>query len=154
MILKEKCIYYNPTKDGYYLVLSVSKEMIRGRYGKVKNPNFLDTFMNQEDGLKFKIDDIFINMESCRNYMLNDEGDNKDLDNFILVRELTDEEFYPMELLINSNYKFPEIVIDVHKHMNDVSNIVTTIRELKSERAKLSKDICELEKKLFMEMRK
>ena len=78
--------------------------MIYGRYGEMENPNYLDTYMNQDGtGLKFKIDDIIIHMESYRNYYLND----KELAEFEFVRELTDEEFYPMELLIHSHYKYP-----------------------------------------------
>ena len=103
MKLKEKCIYYNSSKGSCYLVLSVS-DMIYGRYGEMENPNYLDTYMNQDGtGLKFKIDDIIIHMESYRNYYLND----KELAEFEFVRELTDEEFYPMELLLPSHYKYP-----------------------------------------------
>ena len=150
MKLKEKCIYYNKSKDGYYLVLSVS-DMIYGRYGEMGNPNYLDSYMNQDGtGLMFKIDDIIIHMESYRNYYLDD----KELNEFELVRELTDEEFYPMELLIHSHYKYPAIVIDVHKYMNDVSNTVYTIKYKKSEIEKLEKEVCSLEKKLFMDMSK
>ena len=76
--------------------------------------------MNQDGtGLKFKIDDIIIHMESYRNYYLND----KELAEFEFVRELTDEEFYPMELLIHSHYKYPEIIVDVHKHTDNISNL-------------------------------
>ena len=149
MKLKEKCIYYNTSKDGYYLVLSVS-DRIYGRYGEMGNPNYMDNYMNQDDtGLKFKIDDIIIHMESYRNYKLDD----KELDEFELVKELTDEEFYPMELLIHSHYKYPAIIIDIHKCMNNVLDIVHTIRSKKYEIDKLEKDVCDLEKKLFMIMR-
>ena len=88
MKLKEKCIYYNPIKGGYYLVLSVSS-MIFGRYGEMETPNYLDRYMNQDGtGLRFKIDNIIINMEYYRNYYLDD----KELNEFELVKELTDEE--------------------------------------------------------------
>ena len=148
MKLKEKCIYYNSSKGSYYLVLSVS-DMIYGRYGEMENPNCLDTYMNQDGtGLKFKIDDIIIHMESYRNYYLND----KELAEFEFVRELTDEEFYPMELLIHSHYKYPEIIVDVHKHTDNISNLVYTIKYKKSEVEKLEKDICKLEKALFIAM--
>ena len=148
MKLKEKCIYYNSSKCSYYLVLSVS-DMIYGRYGEMENPNYLDIYMNQDGtGLKFKIDDIIIHMESYRNYYLND----KELAEFEFVRELTDEEFYPMELLIHSHYKYPEIVIDVHNHTDNISNLVHTIKYKKSEMEKLEKDICKLEKELFVAM--
>lgn len=148
MKLKEKCIYYNSSKGSYYLVLSIS-DMIYGRYGEMENPNYLDIYMNQDGtGLKFKIDDIIIHMESYRNYYLND----KELAEFEFVRELTDEEFYPMELLINSHYKYPEIIVDVHKHTDNISNLVHTIKYKKSEVEKLEKDIRKLEKELFVAM--
>ena len=112
-------------------------------------PNYLDNYMNQDGtGLRFKIDDIIIHMESYRNYYLDDN----ELAEFKFVKELTDEEFYPMELLIHSHYKYPSIVIDIHKHMSDVSNMVYTIKYKKSEVEKLEKDICDLEKKLFISM--
>lgn len=146
MKLKEKCIYYNSSKCSYYLVLSVS-DMIYGRYGEMENPNYLDIYMNQYGtGLKFKIDDIIIHMESYRNYYLDD----KELDEFEFVRELMDEEFYPMEILIHSHYKYPEIIVDVHKHTDNISNLVHTIKRKKSEVEKLEKDICKLEKELFV----
>lgn len=148
MKLKEKCIYYNPLKDGYYLVLSISS-MIFGRYGEVGNPNYLDNYMNQSgSGLRFKIDDIIINMEYCRNYFLDD----KELNKFVLVKELTDEEFYPMELLIHSPYRYPEGVIDIHKVMNNVTGLVSILRKKKSELKKLEKEIGNLEKQLFNKM--
>ena len=148
MKLKEKCIYYNSSKGSCYLVLSGS-DMIYGRYGEMENPNYLDSYMNQDGtGLKFKIDDIIIHMESYRNYYLND----KELAEFEFVRELTDEEFYPMELLIHSHYKYPEIIVDVHKHTDNISNLVHTIKYKKSEMEKLEKDICKLEKELFVAM--
>lgn len=148
MEIKAKCIYYNPSKGSYFLVLSVS-DMVYGRYGEMQNPNYLDAYMNQNSiGLKFQIDNIIINRDYCRNYYLNDE----ELDEFELVKELTDEEFYPMELLIHSHYKYPEIVIDVRKYMKDVSNMVYTLKYKKSEMEKLEKDVCDLEKKLFIAM--
>jgi hypothetical protein len=147
--LKEKCIYYNPVTNCYYLVLSIS-DMIYGRCGDMINPTYLDVYMNQDGtGLRFKIDDIIINKDYIRNYYLND----KVLDKFELVKELTDEEFYPMELLINSHYKYPSVIIDIHKHMHDVFDIVKTIRNKKSKVEKLKKDICTLEKKLFASMK-
>ena len=149
MELKEKCIYYNPSKDGYYLVLSIS-DMIYGRYGDMTNSTNLERWINQDGtGLKFKIDDIIINGDYIRNYYL----DAKDLDGFKLIRELTDEEFYPMELLISSHYKYPSVVIDVCKHMNSVSDIVKVLLRKQAEKEKLEKDICNLEKQLYVSMR-
>lgn len=149
MELKEKCIYYNPSKEGYYLVLSIS-DMIYGRYGDMVNPSYLDSYMNQDGtGLRLKIDDIIINSDYIRNYYL----DEKDLDGFKLIRELTDEEFYPMELLISSHYKYPTVIIDVHKHMNDVSDIVKALQYKQSEKEKIEKDIRNLEEQLFVSMK-
>lgn len=149
MKLKEKCIYYNSLKGSYYLVLSVS-DMVYGRYGEMASPNYMDSYMNQDGtGLRFKIDDIIINMEYYRNYKLDD----KELAEFEFVKELIDEEFYIMKLLIDSNYKFPPITIDIHKHMNDVSNIVSELKHKKSDLKNLYKDIRNLERKLFVSMR-
>ena len=148
MQLKEKCIYYNPSKEGYYLVLSIS-DMIYGRYGDMATPNYLDSYLNQDGtGLRFKIDNIIINSDYIRNYYLDD----KELDEFKLVKKLTNEEFYPMELLINSRYRYPSIVIDVHKHMNDVVDTVRLIKHKQWAMTKLENDICNLEKKIFVSM--
>lgn len=149
MKLKEKCIYYNSLKGSYYLVLSIS-DRIYGRYGTMKNPSYLDNCMHRcGTGLRFKIDNIIINANYIRNYTF----DNKELDEFELIKELTDEEFYTMDFLISSYYKYPDIIIDIHKHMNDVSDIVNTIKHKKSEVAKLEKDIHDLEKKLFVNLK-
>ena len=146
MKLKEKCIYYNPSKDGYYLVLSIS-DMIYGRYGDMMTPNYLDSYLNQDGtGLRFKIYDIIINGDYIRNYYLDD----KELDKFELIRELTDKEFYPIEILSTSHYKYPEVIIDVCKYTNDVVDIIATIKHKESELIKLKSDICNLEKKLFV----
>ena len=119
MELRERCIYYNPIKDTYYLVLKIS-DMIYGRCGDISNQTSLEAWIHQDGtGLRFKIDDIIINRDYIRNYYLNDEW----LDKFELVKELTDEEFYPIEILINSDYNYPDIVIDIHKHMKDVKNL-------------------------------
>ena len=145
MKLKEKCIYYNPSKEGYYLVLSIS-DMIYGRYGEMANPSYLDEYMNQDGtGLRFKIDNIIINGDYIRNYYL----DEKALDEFELIKELTDKEFCLIESLIGSNYRYPSVIIDVRKHMNDTSKMVNTIKRKKSKVEKLKKDICNLEKMIF-----
>ena len=148
MKLKEKCIYYDPLKDGYYLVLSVSS-MIFGRYGEMENPNYLDNYMNQGGtGLRFKIDNILINMEYYRNYYLDD----KELNEFVLVKELTDKEFYPMELLIHSRFSYSEGIIDIHEVMDNVTDLVSILRKKKSELKKLEKEIGDLENQLFNKM--
>ena len=148
MKLKEKCIYYNPLKGGYYLVLSVSS-MIFGRYGEIESPNYLDNYMNQDGtGLRFKIDNIIINMEYYRNYYIDD----KELNEFVLVKELANEEFYPMELLIHSKYRYPDNIIDIHKVMDNVTDLVSILRKKKSELKELEKEIGDLEKQLFNKM--
>ena len=108
--VKEKCIYYNPVQEGHYLVLSVDDKMIYGRTGGYIKASSLENWINQDGpGIKFKINDIIINGDYIRNYYL----DEKDLEHFKLVKELTDKEFYPMELLINSRYNFPHTLIDI-----------------------------------------
>lgn len=149
MELKEKCIYYNPKKQCYYLVLHIS-DMIYGRCGDILNPNVWDIVMNQDGtGLRFKIDNIIINGDSIRNYNL----DEKDLDEFELVKELVDNEFYLIESLVYSCYKYPSVVIDVNKHMNNTSKIVNTIKRKEAKVDKLKKEICNLEKKLYASVR-
>ena len=149
MKLKEKCIYYNHSTEGYYLVLFIS-DMIYGRYGDMASPNYLDKYMNQDGtGLRFKIDNIIINCDYIRNYEL----DEKNLDEFEFVKELTDKEFYLVESLIHSHYKYPPIVIDVNKHTKDASKIVNAIKRKESKVEKLKKDICNLEKKLYTSVR-
>lgn len=149
MKLKEKCIYYNRTKCCYYLVLSVS-DMIYGRCGEMLNPSYLDNYMHQKGtGLRFKIDDIVINMDYYRNYHLDDN----EINNFELVKELSDEEFYPMDLLIKSNYRFPNILINVQSHIDSVSKIVSVLRKKKSELQDLQKEIGKLEKELYHKMK-
>ena len=124
--------------------------MIYGRFGDILNPNVWDIVMNQEGtGLRFKIDNIIINSDYIRNYEL----DEKNLDEFEFVKELTDKEFYLVESLIHSHYKYPSIVIDVNKHTKDASKIVNAIRRKESKVEKLEKDICNLEKKLYTSVR-
>ena len=58
-----------------------------------------------------------------------------------------------MELLISSHYKYPSVVIDVCKHMNIVSDIVKVLLRKQAEKEKLEKDICSLERQLYVSMR-
>lgn len=147
-MLKEKCIYYNPKNKGYYLVLTIG-DMIYGRYGNMISPNYLESYINQETGLRFKIDDIVINMEYYRNYYLDDD----EINDFVLVKELTDEEFYPISILINSNYRFPAIIIDIHKHMKDVSDMVAQIKNKEAELLSLKREVHGLHKQLYLKMK-
>ena len=56
MQLKEKCIYYNPIQEGYYLVLASDKEMFYGRRGEYVKTSVLEDWINQDgSGVKFKI---------------------------------------------------------------------------------------------------
>lgn len=148
MKLKEKCIYYNPSNKEYYLVLSIS-DMVYGRYAEIANPNYMEKHIDPHTGLRFKIDDIIIYMNRYRNYDFDEK-----IEQFELIKELSDEEFYPMELLIHSHYNYPPIVIDVHNHMNDVTDIVKEIKHKKSEVNELKKEICNLEKKLYNILRR
>lgn len=146
MKLKEKCIYYNPVQGGYYLALVVDNEMVYGRTGDFAKTSFLEDWINQNrHGLSFKIEDIIIHGDYIRNYYLNAEV----LEKFELVKELTNKEFYLIESLIDSNYRHSSVIVDVHKHMNDVSKIVNAIKRKKLKVEKLEKDICDLEKSLY-----
>lgn len=151
MKLKEKCIYYNPVQGGYYLALVVDNEMVYGRTGDFAKTSFLENWINQNrHGLSFKIEDIIIHGDYIRNYYLNAEV----LEKFELVKELTDKEFYLIESLIDSNYRHSSVIVDVHKHMNDVSNIVNEIKYKKSEMKKIDNDIHALEKMLLISINK
>lgn len=57
-----------------------------------------------------------------------------------------------INLLIHSHYKYPSLIVDIHKHINDVTNLVNTIRYKKSEIEKLEREISSLEKELFISM--
>lgn len=146
MKMQEKCIYYNKELGYYYLVLSIGK-MIFGRRGEMINPSYLDAYMSQDDGLKFKIGDIIIGKDWIRNFYLD-----VNLDEFEFVRKLTDEEFDPIQLLIRSRYRFPSIIIDIAdtKHL---SRIVKTLKREHTKVANAQKKISILEKKLFNIMR-
>ena len=150
-MLKEKCIYYNPIQEGYYLVLSKS-DMIYGRRGDYVKTSNLEDWINQDGpGIRFKIDDIIINKDYIRNYYLNE----KCLEQFELVRELSDEEFYPIEILICSRYKWPETLIDINKFKDneEVLDIVRVHRDRERELEKLKKEIYLLEKDLYKTIR-
>lgn len=130
------------------MVLSVS-DMIRGRYGDITNPSYLDVCLNQSTGVRFKIDNIIINREYYRNYHLDDS----EINEFEFVRELTDEEFYPIELLIESNYKFPDCVIDIERNDDDIYELVNLLRNKKEQLESLKREIGNLERNLYWEMR-
>ena len=151
MKLKEKCIYYNPIQEGYYLVLTIDDKMIYGRTGGYIKASSLEEWLNQDGpGIKFKINDIIINGNYIRNYYL----DEKDLEHFELVKELTDQEFYPMELLINSRYNFPHTLIDIANISDNViaeaEDIYLAAREKEKQLEQLKKDIDDLEKQMFI----
>lgn len=151
MNLKEKCIYYNPIQEGYYLVLSI-EGMVYGRRGDFVSTSNLEDWINQDGpGLRFKIDDIIINKDYILNYYLNEEY----LDKFELVRELTDEEFYPMEILIHSRYEWPETLIDINKFKNneEILDIVRAHRDRERELENLKREIYLLEKDLYKAVR-
>ena len=147
MKLKEKCIYYNPIQEGYYLVLSIS-DMIYGRRGDFVHTSNLENWINQDGpGVVFKIGDALICRDYIRNYHLHEEC----LEEFELVRELTDEEFYPMEILIHSCYKLPDTLIDIDKIKDnkEVLNIVRAHKSREEELMYMEKEIKDLEIDLY-----
>lgn len=124
--------------------------MVYGRYGDIEKPSYLDAYVDQSHtDLRFKIDNIIINRNSYRNYGLDDSQ----INDFKLVKELTDEEFYPMQLLIYSNYKFPRCIIDIEKVKNNVTELVNLLRNKKEELRNLKKEIGTLEKSLYKAMK-
>ena len=148
MQFKEKCIYYNPTQGGYYLVLSCGKDMIYGRRGEYVNTSSLEDWINQDGpGVNFKIGDIIIGKDYIRNYYLNE----KCLEQFELVRELTDEEFYPIEIITYSDYKWSEALIDIDKIKDneEVLDLVRTYKQKEEELIRLEKEIKALEIDLY-----
>ena len=152
MKLKEKCIYYNPIQEGYYLVLSIS-DMIYGRRGDYVKTSNLEDWINQDGpGLGFKIDDIIINIDYIRNYYLDD----KSLDKFELVKELSDEEFDLIEILTYSDYKWPKaLIVDINKFKDDeeVLDIVRAHKYREEELEHLKKEIKYLEIDLYRAIR-
>ena len=147
MKLKEKCIYYNPMQEGYYLVLSIS-DMIYGRRGDFVRTSSIENWINQDGpGVVFKIGDALICRDYIRNYHLHAEC----LEEFELVRELTDEEFYPMEILIHSHYKLPDTLIDIDKIKDneEVLDIVRAHKSREEELIRLEKEIKDLEIDLY-----
>lgn len=146
MKMQEKCIYYNKERGYHYLVLSIGK-MIFGRRGEMINPSYLDAYMSQDDGLKFKIGDIIIGRDWIRNFYVDEN-----FDEFEFVRELTDEEFDPIDLLISSRYRFPSITIDI-ANTTHVSRIVQALKHQHTIVDNAQKNISMLEKKLFNMMR-
>ena len=138
MKLKEKCIYYNPIQEGYYLVLSIG-DMIYGRSGDYVKTSTLEDWINQKGpGINFKIGDIIIGKDYIRNYYLNE----KCLEQFELVRELTDEEFYPIEILTYSDYAWPAALIDIAKIKNneEVFDIVLAHKQREEELEQLNRE--------------
>lgn len=148
MNLKEKCVYYNPIQEGYYLVLSIDKEMIYGRRGEYVNTSNLEDWINQDGPeVSFKIGDIIIGKDYIRNYYLNE----KCLEQFKLIRELTDEEFYPIEILTFSDYRWPAAIIDIDKIKDneEVFDIVMAHKSIEEELEKLNNEIKYLEVDLY-----
>lgn len=152
MEIKEKCIYYNNARNTYYLVLSAKKEdgLIYGRCGEILNPSFLDAYIieGNSNGLIFKIGDVTINREHIRNYRFDDE----ELDSFTFVKELKDYEFNIIDTFVSSNYKFPNVTIDVEKYNKEVDFMLSRITKKKAELCKLSQSVRLLERKLFKKL--
>lgn len=152
MKIKEKCIYYNNARNTYYLVLSAKKEdgLIYGRCGEILNPSFLDTYIigGNSNGLIFKIGDVTINREHIRNYRFDDE----ELDSFTFVKELKDYEFNIIDTFVSSNYKFPNVTIDVEKYNKEVDFMLSRITKKKAELCRLGQSVRLLERKLFKKL--
>lgn len=150
MKLKEKCIYYNPIQEGYYLVFSVDKEMIYGRRGEYVNTSNLEAWINQNGpGVSFKIGDIIIGKDYIRNYYL----DEKCLEQFELIKELTDKEFSIIETITYSDFPFPPAVVDVDKltESTEIELLVRLIRNWKKEKVEIDKKIRTIEEALYKE---
>lgn len=152
MKIKEKCIYYNNARNTYYLVLSAKKEdgLIYGRCGEILNPSFLDTYIigGNSNGLIFKIGDVTINREHIRNYRFDDE----ELDSFTFIKELKDYEFNIIDTFVSSNYKFPNVTIDVEKYNKEVDFMLSRITKKKAELCRLGQSVRLLERKLFKKL--
>lgn len=152
MEIKEKCIYYNNARNTYYLVLSAKKEdgLIYGRCGEILNPSLLDTYIigGNSNGLIFKIGDVTINREHIRNYRFDDE----ELDSFTFVKELKDYEFNIIDTFVSSNYKFPNVTIDVEKYNKEVDFMLSRITKNKAELCRLGQSVRLLERKLFKKL--
>ena len=148
MNLKEKCLYWNPVKNGYYLVLEISN-MVYGRYGDMNNPSYLDKYMNQDGtGLSFKIDSIIINNNYIRNYYL----DEKELDEFVLIKELTKEEFLIINAFISSRRKYTG-VIDINKDNHNAITIADLVKNKKESIEKLEDELRVLENELLASLK-
>ena len=147
MKIKEKCVYYNPKKDGYYLVLSIDNKMIYGRTSSFRNPGYLDAYMHQINGdIMFKIDNIILDSNNILNYYHTD----KELKDFILVKELADNEFDVISIITSTHYKWPATIIDVEKLKNiNVADYTAVIKQKELEVSKLTKEIKSLQKDLF-----
>ena len=152
MKIKEKCIYYNNARNTYYLVLSAKKEdgLIYGRCGEILNPSLLDTYIigDNSNGLIFKIGDVTINREHIRNYRFDDE----EIDSFTFVKELKDYEFNIIDTFVSSNYKFPNVTIDVEKYNKEVDFMLSRITKKKAELCRLGQSVRLLERKLFKKL--
>ena len=148
MKIKEKCIYYNPVQKGYYLAYSIDDEMVYGRRGEYVKTSNLERWINQNGpGLRFKIGDIIIDSDYIRNYFLNE----KDLESFELVKELTDEEFSIIETLTYSDYCFPSTLADINKlvEQGDANVICQAIKDKEEKISKLESEIFILNQGLY-----
>ena len=74
------------------------------------------------------------------------------MNNFELVRELTDDEFSLIYTLITSRKKYPDVIIDVNKHAAECRELISLISEKRSEMDKLERAVDQLERKFFYKM--
>lgn len=149
MKLKEKCIYYNPIQEGYYLVLSTDDEMVYGRCGIYVNTSALEEWINQNGSdICFKIGEALIFKDYIRNYFLDEE----DIKSFEPIKELTDKEFSIIETIAYSDFPFPPAVIDVDEltESTEVELLVRLIRDWKKEKVEIDKKIRTIEEALYL----
>lgn len=146
--MKEKCIYYNKKNGSYYLVLGVS-DMIYGRCGEFSNPSYLDSYMNQETGVKFKINDkIVINSYYWRNYHF----DEKDLQEFEFVTEISDEVFNCIDIICSMNYKLSGLID--FTTIDCPLDLISDIRQKEEKLSNLGKEIKERKLDLYRQLNK
>lgn len=146
MNMKEKCIYYNPKKDYYYIVLSIS-DMIYGRRGYSEEPGFLKySTSNTSAGLRFKVGNLIFDCENIRNYFFDED----ELNDFVFVKELTDGAFSLIEVFSETRVAYPAITISTDESINSTTlGLIEQIKVKEAEKIKIQEELKKLERKLF-----
>lgn len=65
---------------------------------------------------------------------------------------MKDYEFNIIDTFVSSNYKFPNVTIDVEKYNKEVDFMLSRITKKKAELCKLSQSVRLLERKLFKKL--